>query len=79
MHRNGVSQDTLFSTVLLTTRNLELDNLAIGHCLGSDKISDQVGKVQLRFGQIEGDREYRHAAFGTKASVTPIVKGRDYY
>ncbi|KAL2837254.1 hypothetical protein BJY01DRAFT_46869 [Aspergillus pseudoustus] len=79
MHRNGVSQDTSFSTVLLTTRNPELDNLAIGQCLGSDKISDEVRNIQLRFGQIEGDREYRHAAFGTKASVTPIVKGRDYF
>ncbi|KAL2841936.1 hypothetical protein BJX68DRAFT_270877 [Aspergillus pseudodeflectus] len=58
MHRNGVSQDTLFSTVLLTTRNPELDDLAIGHCLGSDKISDAIGEVKLRFGQIEGDREY---------------------
>jgi hypothetical protein len=79
MHRNGVSQDTLFSTVLRTTRNPELDNLAIGHCLGSDKISDEVGKVQLQYGQIEGDQDCRHAAFGTKASVTLIVKGRDYY
>ncbi|RDW86627.1 uncharacterized protein DSM5745_03269 [Aspergillus mulundensis] len=79
MHRNGISQNTSFSTVLLTTRNPELDGLAVGNCLGSDKMGVDVGKVRLRFGEIEGAGEYRHAAFGTKASVTPISKGREYY
>ncbi|KAL4911902.1 hypothetical protein BDW62DRAFT_206992 [Aspergillus aurantiobrunneus] len=76
---NGVPHSTSFSSVLVTTRNPELDHLAFGHCLGSDPLDKEVGKVRLRFGEIEGAREYRHAAFGTKGSVTALSKGKEYY
>jgi hypothetical protein len=90
--RNGVAQNTAFSSVLLTTRNPELDSLAVGHCLGRDKLEEEVGKVRLRFGEVrlgggEGDtgdttlgtRSGRHAAFGTRGPVRAIVKGGEYY
>lgn len=88
LHENGVSQGTAFSSVLVTTRNSELDQLAVGHCLGRDPIGKEIGEVRLRFGEIvegagagsgAGEREYRHAAFGMKWSVTGLSKGEKYY
>ncbi|KAL4990467.1 hypothetical protein BDW68DRAFT_154285 [Aspergillus falconensis] len=80
MRGNGVSQSTSFSSVLMTTRNPELDRLAIGHCLGSEPLRKEIGKVRLQFGEIEGaDQQHKHAAFGTKGSVTALTKGKDYY
>ncbi|CEN62687.1 hypothetical protein ASPCAL09319 [Aspergillus calidoustus] len=81
LYKNGVPQSTSFSSVLMTTRNPELDRLAVGHCLGSeDSWSHDAGKVQLRFGELDdGGRDYRHAAFGTKGSVTALSKGAECY
>lgn len=85
LYENGVSQSTAFSSVLVTTRNSELDHLAVGHCLGRDPIGKDIGEARLRFGEIgEGvggasGREYRHAAFGMKWSVTGLSKGEKYY
>ncbi|KAL3494392.1 hypothetical protein BJX62DRAFT_247638 [Aspergillus germanicus] len=81
LYKNGVAQSTSFSSVLMTTRNPELDRLAVGHCLGSeDSWSHDAWKVQLRFGELDdGVREYRHAALGIKGSVTGLSKGAEYY
>lgn len=81
---NGVSQSTAFSSVLVTTRNPELDQLAVGHCFGRDPIGKEIGEAKLRFGEIPagagaGFRDYRHAAFGMKWSVTGLTKGEKYY
>jgi hypothetical protein len=80
LYKNGVAQSTSFSSVLMTTRNPQLDRMAVGHCLGSeDSWSHDAGKVQLRFGELDGVRDYRHAAFGIKGSVTGLSKGAEYY
>ncbi|KAF3401870.1 hypothetical protein F1880_009736 [Penicillium rolfsii] len=83
LFENGVSQSTAFSSVLVTTRNPELDQLAVGHCLGRDPIGKEIGEARLQFGEMvgvgAGGREYRHAAFGMKWSVTALSKGRKYY
>ncbi|KAJ5383175.1 hypothetical protein N7517_001086 [Penicillium concentricum] len=79
LNQNGVAQSTSFSGMLLTTRNPELDHLAKGHCLGSDQLPDEIGDIQLRFGEVESSEHYKSAAFGTKESVTPLSKGKDYY
>ncbi|KAL2861718.1 hypothetical protein BJX68DRAFT_223128 [Aspergillus pseudodeflectus] len=80
LRRNGVAQGTSFSSVLMTTRNPELDRLAVGQCLGTEPLKDEIGKVRLQFGEIEGaELRRRHAAFGTKESVTALSKGEDYY
>jgi hypothetical protein len=89
--RNGVAQNNAFSSLLMTTRNQELDSLAVGNCLGgTGALEKNVGGVRLRFGELvgpEGDggtntsspSTGRHAAFGTKEAVTAIVKGAKYY
>jgi hypothetical protein len=64
----------------MTTRNPELDRLAVGQCLGTEPLKDEIGKVRLQFGEIESaDLRRRHAAFGTKESVTALSKGEGYY
>ncbi|KAL4899019.1 hypothetical protein BDW74DRAFT_164112 [Aspergillus multicolor] len=88
LRRNGVAQGTSFSSVLLTTRNPELDRLAVGHCLGVEPLRKEMGEVTLRFGEVEvqsegaaGDQSLRrrHAAFGTKDAVAGLDKGVNYY
>ncbi|KAL4791249.1 hypothetical protein BDV19DRAFT_381782 [Aspergillus venezuelensis] len=80
LYNNGVSQSTSFSSVLLTTRNPELDRLAVGHCLGSDSWDRDTEDARLRFGELnDGARDYRHAAFGMKGSVTALSREADYY
>ncbi|KAJ5494550.1 hypothetical protein N7463_010637 [Penicillium fimorum] len=76
---NGVAQSTSFSSILMTTRNPELDDLAKGYCLGSGQLPDEIGDVKLRFGEVEGSEQYKRAAFGTQESVTHLSKGKDYY
>ncbi|PKX88316.1 uncharacterized protein P174DRAFT_465245 [Aspergillus novofumigatus IBT 16806] len=71
LRRNGVPQNNSFSSVLMTTRNPELDRLAVGHCLGFEPLRG----ILIRFGCSLG----RHAAFGSKGSVTALSKGEDYY
>ncbi|CAI7620017.1 unnamed protein product [Penicillium viridicatum] len=88
--KNGVAQNSAFSSMLMTTRNPELDSLAVGNCLrGGDALGKNLGDVRLRFGEVvapEGDRDTttsrnsrRHLAFGTDGAVTAIVKGEKYY
>ncbi|KAE8166070.1 hypothetical protein BDV40DRAFT_308068 [Aspergillus tamarii] len=80
LRRNGVPQNNSFSSFLMTTRNPELDRLAVGHCLGSEPLKGDTDKVRLQFGEVEGaNLRYRHAAFGSKGSVTALSKGDDYY
>ncbi|KAL4788785.1 hypothetical protein BDV19DRAFT_398187 [Aspergillus venezuelensis] len=77
---NGISQSASFSNILMTTRNTELDHLAVGHCLGSDHLEKEAGGIRLQFGEIEGvGLRRKHAAFGIKGSVTALTKGEDYY
>ncbi|KAJ0423246.1 hypothetical protein BJY00DRAFT_310375 [Aspergillus carlsbadensis] len=87
--RNGVPQNTAFSSLLLTTRNPELDSLGAGNCLGGGVLDKDVGSVRLRFGEVvapegegctaTGSSGRRHAAFGTQGAVAGIVKGEKYY
>jgi hypothetical protein len=80
LRQNGVPQNNSFSSVLMTTRNPELDRLAVGHCLGSEPLKGDIDKVLLQFGEVEGaNLRHRHAAFGSKGSVTALSKGEDYY
>ncbi|PKX88171.1 uncharacterized protein P174DRAFT_490934 [Aspergillus novofumigatus IBT 16806] len=73
-------QNNSFSSVLMTTRNPELDRLAVGHCLGFEPLRGDIDKVRLQFGEVEGaNLRHRHAAFGSKGSVTALSKGEDYY
>jgi hypothetical protein len=50
---NGISSDTMFSRILVTTRNPTLDRLAHGACLGGDPFPKVLKQVKLRFGVLD--------------------------
>ncbi|KAI9765905.1 MAG: hypothetical protein M1840_007046 [Geoglossum simile] len=53
IRENGVSSDTMFSRILVTTRNPTLDRLAHGACLGGDPFPKVLKQVKLRFGVLD--------------------------
>lgn len=79
---NGYSASSSFSSVLLTTRNADLDRLAVGQCLGSQRAPAELRRTVLRFGVIKltggpgGEQEVAHATFGLQGTVEPLVKGQ---
>lgn len=76
---NGYSAGSSFSSILLTTRNPDLDSLARGHCLGAKPIPKDIGKTVLRFGVLDSqpyDKDVGgHAAFGLWDDVRMLEKG----
>ncbi|KAF7897152.1 hypothetical protein EAF00_005380 [Botryotinia globosa] len=87
LHVNGVSHSNSFSAIMLTTRNPDLDVLAIGESLGSDPLSKSVKTPKLRFGPLLSQRGFekrisnnspRHVAFGLEGSVDALKKGGKY-
>lgn len=76
---NGYSAGASFSSILLTTRNPDLDNLAQGHCLGARPFAKDVGQTVLRFGVLKSqpcDKKVGgHAAFGLRDDVRMLKKG----
>jgi hypothetical protein len=83
--KNGVASDTLFSRILVTTRNPTLDHLSVGACLGGDPFPKELRKTKLRFGVLleEEPREgplgrVEHCCFGTEGETKDIIKGNNY-
>jgi len=81
IHQNGVASDTLFSRILVTTRNPTLDRLSVGACLGGDPFPKELTKTKLRFGVLleEDPREgplgkVEHCCFGAVGETKQIVK-----
>lgn len=77
---NGITSDTTFSKILVTTRNHTLDRLVTayeGVCLGGDPFPEELEATQLMFGVIDGGAR-KHAAFGTAEEVIPIRRGDSY-
>ena len=76
---NGVAHSTAFSAVLVTTRNLTLDEMTVGQSLGAVPLDDDIARVRLRFGEIAGKGEgVRRVGFGLEGSVGEIYKGGKY-
>lgn len=79
-HLNGVSPKTSFSTIMLTTRNTDLDVFSEGQCLGKTTTKEDRKAQKLQFG-ILNDREedlpggVAHAAFGFSGTVRQLKKG----
>lgn len=89
MWENGVASDTMFSRIMVTTRNPTLDHLSNGACLGNDPFPVELRRTKLRFGVLlEDDSEYagaggveerlEHCAFGTEGETKPIVRNGWY-
>jgi hypothetical protein len=85
MYQNGVASDTLFSRIMVTTRNPTLDRLSVGACLGGDPFPKDLTKTKLRFGVLleEEPREgplgkVEHCCFGAAGEVKDIVKHGTY-
>lgn len=84
---NGITSDTTFSKILVTTRNHTIDKLVEeyeGVCLGGDPFPKELEDTQFRFGvideksaQVRG-RHQKHAAFGIADEVIPIQRGDSY-
>ena len=79
------ASDTLFSRILVTTRNPTLDHLSVGACLGGDPFPKELRKTKLRFGVLMEDEpregplgRVEHCCFGTRGETTNIVKGNNY-
>lgn len=76
---NGYSASTTFSSILLTTRNADLDDLARGHCLGEFPLAKDVGDTRLRYGILRSqdddvDVSESHACFGFAGDVRELKK-----
>jgi hypothetical protein len=85
IYQNGVASDTLFSRILVTTRNPTLDHLSVGACLGGDPFPKELKKTKLRFGVLldleprEGPLgKIEHCCFGTVGETKDIVKHNNY-
>jgi len=77
---NGYGTDMSFSSILVTTRNKDLDALAEGSCLGNTPLPKQLTEERLRFGELRDGRDgdVKHTAFGLYEHVSPIKVGALY-
>ena len=74
--QNGVSHVSSFSAIVATTRNVELDALTEGQCLGGLPISKDFGRTKLRLGIIGQSKEQvNHVAFGLESNVHDLRTG----
>ncbi len=79
IRRHGYAMDTLFSTMLTTTRNEEIDALVSGYSLGRSPLPEKILGSRLQFGEIVGvEGGKKHVAFGLEGRVRPVVFGKRY-
>lgn len=72
--KNGVDSDMSFSQILVTTRNPSLDTLCDGASLGGEKITEDIKRVKLKYGELirNESEEQSHACFGLEKEVIPL-------
>ncbi|KAH9206119.1 hypothetical protein DL95DRAFT_233747, partial [Leptodontidium sp. 2 PMI_412] len=75
---NGVSHSTSFSAILLTTRNMGLDEISEGHSLGVFPLDPDLGKTKLKFGGVQIEGKWNRAAFGRENEVLDLKVGNKY-
>lgn len=77
---NRYSAATTFSSILLTTKNVDLNDLARGHCLGERPVAQEVGRRRLRYGILRSQAndaavKGSHACFGFADDVRELKRG----
>jgi hypothetical protein len=80
--KNGVSMKTSFLSIIATTRNPDLDELARGTSLGAEGTLDHMKNVKARFGQVSSwpsADANQHAAFGMgESGVEKLDRNVEY-
>ncbi|KAB2571086.1 hypothetical protein DBV05_g10257 [Lasiodiplodia theobromae] len=74
---NGYSADVSFSSILLTTRNPDLDGVAVGQCLGAQPLDRNFEKLKLQLGVVGRTDGIEHAAFGIRGTVKELRKNQE--
>ncbi|KAI1393011.1 uncharacterized protein F4822DRAFT_426206 [Hypoxylon trugodes] len=69
---NGYTSSTSFSAVLLTTRNLHLDQLAQGNTFGAKPVANSIKDTKLQFGILRTGESEVQAGFGFEGTVEPL-------
>lgn len=77
--KNGIASSNTFSNIMFTTRNADLDTIAVGQCLGDTRLPSEIGSRKLQFGAVDSGEGYEHAAFGVEGTVKPLRKGDVYF
>jgi hypothetical protein len=81
---NGVSMKTGFLSIMASTRNPDLDEMAKGVCLGAEGTMEDFKKAKVRFGEIGRFATARggpgdHVGFGlVDSGVRSIVRDKKY-
>lgn len=85
---NGVSMKIGFLSIMTTTRNPTLDEVARGVCLGAEGTMDSLVDIKVRFGEVQTQqvmngkttpREQFHAAFGLQnGEIGDLRTDREY-
>ncbi|KAI1806498.1 hypothetical protein F4811DRAFT_132375 [Daldinia bambusicola] len=70
--KNGYTSSLSFSTVLLTTRNPDLDRLSMGNTLGAQPLPTRIRATKLQFGTLAPEGSEPHAGFGVDGTVAPL-------
>jgi hypothetical protein len=70
LHFNGVSHSVSFSSILATTRNLDLDSLTHGSSLGALPLKKDIKKAKLKFGPLldRSEMQIEHAGKESRLS-----------
>ncbi|KAI1474518.1 hypothetical protein F4774DRAFT_327212 [Daldinia eschscholtzii] len=69
---NGYTSSTAFSSILLTTRNPDLDRLSKDNNLGAMPLPHQIRDTKLRFGILRIEGSEPQAGFGLDGTVAPL-------
>lgn len=74
--QNGMASTKTPSSMIRTTRNPTLDECIVGqYTLGGDTMSDELEKVQLRFGALRADEKGSvHYALGVRGEISMIKR-----
>ncbi|CAG9947805.1 unnamed protein product [Clonostachys rosea f. rosea IK726] len=76
VYMNGYVSSSSFSTIMVSTRNKDLDQLAAGYYLGAEWLPREVGNQKVMFGNLGEKGPYVHAGFGLEGTVSLLKKGQ---